>query len=145
MKKNKYSGGNFDDFLEEEGILEEVTASVKEKIASGMYMFNVEIDLKHQHDPDDLSKWVWYEDSYYQHCGKVTCEKYGNVATIYRSTWSYTPGYIGDVYIYIDAGLIGTGTSLTDIEEIELKRVLADILEPEGYTLTLLYDPLVPC
>ena len=109
------------------------------------YMFNVEIDLEHRQDNDDLAKWVVYESDHYQYAGKVTCEKYGNVATIYRADWSYTPNYIGDTYVYIDAGLIGTGISLTDAEETELKKVLTDILGDEGYTMTLLYDAPMLC
>lgn len=34
MKKNKYSGSNFDDFLKEEGIYEEVTAIAQKELKS---------------------------------------------------------------------------------------------------------------
>ena len=108
-------------------------------------MFNVEIDFMHRQDNDDLAKWAQYQSDHYQYSGKVTCEKYGNVATIYRADWSFTPNYIGEILVYIDAGLIGTGIELTDAEETEFKKVLTDILEAEGYTMTLLWEPPMLC
>lgn len=44
MKKNKYVGSNFDDFLEEEGILEEI----EEVVAKRVFVFQIEKEMKKQ-------------------------------------------------------------------------------------------------
>lgn len=44
MKKNKHIGSNFDDFLEEEGILEEI----EEVVAKRVFVFQMEKEMKKQ-------------------------------------------------------------------------------------------------
>lgn len=44
MKKNKHIGSNFDDFLEEEGMLEEI----EEVVAKRIFVFQVEKEMKKQ-------------------------------------------------------------------------------------------------
>ncbi|MBI3211708.1 MAG: XRE family transcriptional regulator [Simkania negevensis] len=44
MKKNKHIGSNFDDFLEEEGILEEI----EEVVAKKTFVFQMEQEMKKQ-------------------------------------------------------------------------------------------------
>lgn len=44
MKHNKYIGSNFDDFLEEEGILEEI----EEVVAKRIFVFQIEKEMKKQ-------------------------------------------------------------------------------------------------
>lgn len=44
MKKNKHIGSNFDDFLQEEGILEEI----EEVVAKRIFVFQVEKEMKKQ-------------------------------------------------------------------------------------------------
>jgi hypothetical protein len=44
MKKNKHIGSNFDDFLKEEGILEEI----EEVVAKKIFVFQVEKEMKKQ-------------------------------------------------------------------------------------------------
>jgi antitoxin HicB len=44
MKKNKHIGSNFDDFLEEEGILEEI----EEVVAKRIFVFQMEKEMKKQ-------------------------------------------------------------------------------------------------
>ena len=44
MKKNKYIGSNFDDFLKEEGMLEEV----EEVVAKKIFVFQMEKEMKKQ-------------------------------------------------------------------------------------------------
>jgi len=44
MKKNKHIGSNFDDFLKEEGILEEI----EEVVAKKVFVFQMEKEMKKQ-------------------------------------------------------------------------------------------------
>ena len=44
MKKNRYIGSNFDDFLKEEGILEEI----EEVVAKRVFVFQMEKEMKKQ-------------------------------------------------------------------------------------------------
>ncbi|HEX4838925.1 MAG TPA: hypothetical protein VFU89_00605 [Rhabdochlamydiaceae bacterium] len=44
MKKNKYIGSNFDDFLREEGMLEEI----EEVVAKRIFVFQIEKEMKKQ-------------------------------------------------------------------------------------------------
>jgi len=44
MKQNKHVGSNFDDFLEEEGILEEI----EEVVAKRVFVFQIEKEMKKQ-------------------------------------------------------------------------------------------------
>jgi len=44
MKKNKHIGSNFDDFLQEEGMLEEI----EEVVAKRIFVFQVEKEMKKQ-------------------------------------------------------------------------------------------------
>ncbi len=44
MKPNKYIGSNFDDFLREEGILEEI----EEVVAKKIFVFQIEKEMKKQ-------------------------------------------------------------------------------------------------
>ena len=44
MGKNKYIGSNFDDFLKEEGILEEI----EEVVAKKIFVFQMEKEMKRQ-------------------------------------------------------------------------------------------------
>lgn len=44
MKKNKYIGSNFDDFLAEEGLLEEI----EEVVAKRVFVFQMEKEMKKQ-------------------------------------------------------------------------------------------------
>ncbi len=44
MKKNKHIGSNFDDFLKEEGLLEEV----EEVVAKKIFVFQIEKEMKRQ-------------------------------------------------------------------------------------------------
>ncbi|MES2273212.1 MAG: Fis family transcriptional regulator, partial [Chlamydiota bacterium] len=44
MKKNKHIGSNFDDFLEEEGILEEI----EEVVAKKIFVFQMEKEMMRQ-------------------------------------------------------------------------------------------------
>ena len=44
MKKNQYIGSNFDDFLQEEGMLEEI----EEVVAKRIFVFQVEKEMKKQ-------------------------------------------------------------------------------------------------
>jgi C4-type Zn-finger protein len=44
MKKNKHIGSNFDDFLQEEGVLEEI----EEVVAKRIFVFQVEKEMKKQ-------------------------------------------------------------------------------------------------
>lgn len=44
MKRNKYIGSNFDDFLKDEGVLEEV----EEVVAKKIFVFQMEKEMKKQ-------------------------------------------------------------------------------------------------
>lgn len=44
MKKNKYIGSNFDDFLRDEGLLEEI----EEVVAKRIFVFQMEKEMKKQ-------------------------------------------------------------------------------------------------
>jgi len=44
MKKNKHIGSNFDDFLNEEGVLEEIDEVVAKKV----FAFQIESEIKKQ-------------------------------------------------------------------------------------------------
>ncbi len=44
MKQNKHIGSNFDDFLEEEGMLEEI----EEVVAKRVFVFQIEKEMKKQ-------------------------------------------------------------------------------------------------
>lgn len=44
MKKNKHIGSNFDDFLKEEGVLEEI----EEVVAKKIFVFQIEKEMKKQ-------------------------------------------------------------------------------------------------
>ncbi len=44
MKKNKHIGSNFDDFLKEEGVLEEI----EEVVAKKIFVFQMEKEMKKQ-------------------------------------------------------------------------------------------------
>lgn len=54
MKKNKYSGSSFDDFLKEEGIFEEVTAIAQKELEVSHNKDSLESD-----DTSELPNNVW--------------------------------------------------------------------------------------
>ncbi|MDE0316271.1 MAG: hypothetical protein OXM61_15330 [Candidatus Poribacteria bacterium] len=54
MKKNKYSGSSFDDFLKEEGIFEEVTAIAQKELEVSHNKDSLESD-----DTSELPNNLW--------------------------------------------------------------------------------------